>query len=187
MKRKTLIIVLLALAAMIALIIKAFLASQSLHPPAAPTPASNVTFSLVDGGKPMLAGYRGRAVLLSFWSVSCKTCIKEIPHLNDLHDTMKDKGLVVIGVDMPYDRPDWTVAFIKRYNMRYPVSFDLRGEIARAFGGIQATPTTVLIDPDGQIAWKRLGELNWQRVTRQIEHLLQQSRTTEPTAQGTPS
>lgn len=146
-----------------------------LRPAATPRNAvPPVSLSLLDGSKPMLAAYRGKVVLGVFWSVSCTICSEEIPHLNALYNRRKDH-LLVIGFDMPYDRPDWAVKFIKERPIQYPVSLDLNGDIARAFGGVQATPTTVLIDKHGRMVWKKIGRLDFARLEKEIESLAQES------------
>jgi len=131
-------------------------------------PIPPVTMTFLDGSKPSLADYRGKVVLGVFWSVSCVTCAEEIPHLNALYNKYKNSNFAVIGFDMPYDRPDWTIKFIKERSIQYPVSLDINGDIARAFGGVQATPTTVLIDKQGRVVWKRLGRTNFAKLETEI-------------------
>ena len=135
----------------------------------------HVTMAFLDGNKPTLADYRGKVVLGVFWSVSCQTCVEEIPHLNALYEKNKQDNFVVIGFDMPYDRPDWTARFVKERPIKYPVSLDMEGDIARAFGGIQATPTTVLIDKKGRVVWKKLGRTNFVELETEIKLLEKES------------
>ena len=153
----------------------AIISGLYIRSPASREAAPNMTLSLLDGTKPKLADYQGRVVLISFWSVSCKICIEEMPHLNALHKKLDKKGLAIIGLNMPYDRPDWTVSFAKKQPILYPVSFDLKGEISRAFGGILATPTTVLIDKRGKIVWKKVGRNNFENLEKQIITLIKET------------
>jgi len=136
-----------------------------------PKTAPDLQLSLLDGSKPMLSTYRGKTVLGVFWSVSCAVCAEEIPHLNELYQHRDRYNLEIIGFNMPYDRPDWTVSFVKQRAMQYPVSFDLRGQIARGFGGVQATPTVVLIDRHGRIIWKRVGRTDFDKLKIQLDEL----------------
>lgn len=138
-------------------------------------PIPPVTMTFLDGSKPSLADYRGKVVLGVFWSVSCETCVDEIPHLNALYEKNKQNDFVVIGFDMPYDRPDWTARFVKERPIKYPVSLDMDGDIARAFGGVQATPTTVLIDKHGRVVWKKLGRTNFAELESEIKSLGKES------------
>ena len=134
-------------------------------------PLPPVMMTYLDGSKPALADYRGKVVLGVFWSVSCQTCVDEIPHLNALYEKNKQNDFVVIGFDMPYDRPDWTARFVKERPIQYPVSLDMDGDIARAFGGIDATPTTVLIDKKGRVVWKKLGRTDFAKLESEIRSL----------------
>jgi peroxiredoxin len=138
-------------------------------------PLPPVKMAFLDGSKPTLADYRGKVVLGVFWSVSCETCVDEIPHLNALYEKHKQRNFVVIGFDMPYDRPDWTVKFVKERPIKYPVSLDIEGDIARAFGGIEATPTTVLIDKKGRVVWKKLGRTDFAKLENEIQALAKES------------
>ena len=134
-------------------------------------PLAPVAMTFLDGSKPTLADYRGKVVLGVFWSVSCEICVDEIPHLNALYENLKQNDFVVIGFDMPYDRPDWTAKFVKERPIKYPVSLDMDGDIARAFGGVQATPTTVLVDKQGRVVWKKLGRTNFAKLEAEIRSL----------------
>lgn len=145
------------------------------HSPGKRIPVPPVAMTFLDGSKPMLADYRGKVVLGVFWSVSCVTCAEEIPHLNAVYEKSKHNNFVVIGFDMPYDRPDWTVKFVKERSIKYPVSLDIDGDIARAFGGVQATPTTVLIDKHGRVVWKRVGRTDFAKLETEIETLAKES------------
>jgi len=138
-------------------------------------PIPPVTLTFLDGSKPTLADYRGKVVLGVFWSVSCQTCVDEIPHLNALYEKYRQNNFAVIGFDMPYDRPDWTATFVKERPIQYPVSLDMDGDIARAFGGVQATPTTVLIDKKGRVVWKKLGRTNFVELESEIKSLGKES------------
>lgn len=152
-----------------------------VKPELAGKPAPDVRLSLLDGTTPLLSSYRGKVVLISFWSVNCRICIKEMPHMNRLHTDLGGKGLTIIGIGMPYDRPDWTVTFARQQPILYPVSFDIQGDAARAFGGINFTPTTVLIDRQGVIVWKKTGALDFKRLRERIQELLPQTANTAAT------
>lgn len=162
------------LVATLAILVAALIVAY-LRPAALREPAPNVTLSLLDGSKPILADYKSKVVLISFWSVSCKICIAEFPHLNALHNKLKNTGLVIIGLNMFYDRPDWTVHFVKNQPILYPVSFDLRGKVSRAFGGIEVTPTTILIDKQGRIVWKKFGRLDFDKLEKRIVSLINET------------
>jgi peroxiredoxin len=121
--------------------------------------APDITLQLIDGKKLNLASLKGKPVLITFWATSCPGCIKEIPHLIELYHELHAKGLEVIGIAMPYDRPDYVMEMIKRKNIPYPIALDLKGEAVLAFGKVSLTPTSFLIDEQGQIVKKKIGEM----------------------------
>jgi len=127
-------------------------------------PMPEVIFNLVDGRTLSSADLRGRSVLVNFWSVSCETCLRDIPVLNRLQETLADRGFMVIGVAAPYDPPPAVIDLVKRLEPAYPVALDVHGELSKAFGDIKVTPTNVLIDPQGNINSSQRGPLDEPRV-----------------------
>ncbi len=120
-------------------------------PPAGPTTRPDITLVTADGEKLPLESLAGRTLLVTFWSTTCTTCIKEMPHLAALHDELAPRGLQIIGISMYYDPPNQVLAMRKSRNIPYTIALDMRGEAAQAFGDVSMTPSTFLIAPDGRI------------------------------------
>jgi peroxiredoxin len=158
-----------ALAALLGLILAGAALWRATGPQGA---APEVSFQLIDGRTVDLQGLRGRPVLVTFWSTTCGLCIREMPDLVRLYEQLSPRGLEIVGVAMPYDRPDRVVEMARSKGLNYPVALDVGGEITRAFGEIRGTPTSFLIDPDGNILFRRLGPLEPERLHRQLERLL---------------
>ena len=137
-----------------------------------PQPVPEVSFTLLDGSRPTLASLRGKPVLINFWSTSCTVCKKEIPELVALQQRFGARGLQVIAVAMSYDPPDQVVQFQHRRQLPYPVSLDIDGQIALAFGGITVTPTTVLVSPQGEIVYARPGLFDMDSMLARIMAML---------------
>ena len=135
-------------------------------------PAPDARFPLIDGRTLETADLRGRPVLVTFWSTTCGICIREMPHLVELYDRLGPRGLEILSVAMPYDRPDRVIAIARRKGLDYPVALDVEGRIARAFGGIRGTPTSFLIGPGGEIRFRTHGALDMGRLAEQIEQML---------------
>ena len=127
-------------------------------------PMPEVTFNLVDGRTLHSSELQGKSVLVNFWSVSCEVCLRDIPTLNRLQEELSDHDLVVIGVAMPHDPPPAVIGTMEQIKPSYAVALDVQGEINRAFGGIQVTPTNLLIGPDGNINYSERGPLDEIRV-----------------------
>ena len=134
--------------------------------------APDISFNITDGRSIDLKTLRGKPVLITFWATSCPGCIKEMPHLIELYNELHSKGLEIIGIAMPYDRPDHVIEMIKRKKLPYPVAIDIEGKAVAAFGNVQLTPTSFLIDPRGQIVKHKIGEMDMQQLHKQIISLL---------------
>ncbi len=98
---------------------------------------------------------KGKYVLLNFWGTWCPPCRKELPDLIAISKEMKNKKLIVIGVAMENSRSaeeaQKTVNdFWLSKGLSYPVIVG-NGDIANAYGGINAVPTTFLINKKGEI------------------------------------
>jgi peroxiredoxin len=119
--------------------------------------APAVSFQVLDGRRLSPADFAGRPLLVQFWSTSCSVCVKEIPAVIRLREEFKPIGLEVIAVAMAYDPPSRVLAFAKAHSIPYPIALDLKGEISAAFGGVEGTPTALLIDRQGRIVLKTAG------------------------------
>lgn len=125
-----------------------------------------------------LEDFRGKPVLVTFWATSCSGCIKEIPHLLELHNKLANRGFNIIAIAMNYDPPSHVTELVKRRQLPYIVTMDVDGSASRAFGNIQLTPTSFLISPEGRIVMKKIGEMNMPKVTAKIEAMLNSTQAT---------
>ncbi|MEW6490690.1 MAG: redoxin domain-containing protein, partial [Thermodesulfobacteriota bacterium] len=109
----------------------------------------------LDGRAVRLADYAGtHVVLLEFWSIFCKSCIDEMPHIEALHERYRDEGLAVLSVNTDVFSAQRVRSFLDKLGIHppYPVVRDARQEIVNAFG-VELLPVTVIIDREG---WIRL-------------------------------
>jgi len=150
--------ILSAAAVLVALLAAAWL----MWPDRKPMPI--VDFTLADGGQLRGSELRGQPLLVNFWSVSCEVCLRDMPHLTRLAESLAEKHLQVIGVAMSYDPPPAIIETVKQLQPGYPIALDVSGEIARAFGGVSVTPTTFLIGPDGSLLFQGTGALDENRI-----------------------
>ena len=141
----------------VALLVVAALAYAMLSKPDAPA----ATFVTLDGRPIQLDSLRGKIVLVSFWATTCPGCIKEMPGIVETYKQYKDKGFEVIAVAMPYDPPSYVVNFTQTRQLPFPVALDAKGELVKAFGNVQLTPTSFIISKQGKILEQRLGELDF--------------------------
>lgn len=126
--------------------------------------APAATFTTLDGKSIVLSQLHGKIVVVNFWATSCPGCVKEIPELAELYKQYQARGLEIIAVAMSYDPPNYVASFAKTRQVPFPVALDVNGEHAHAFGNVQVTPTSFIIDKDGSIIEERLGELDFVKL-----------------------
>lgn len=134
-------------------------------------PAPAVSFKTIKGNSLELASLKGRPVIVSFWATDCPGCIEEIPHLISLHQQYKSSGLAIIAVSMYYDPPNHVLAMADSKQLPYEVALDPSGTLAQAFGNVQLTPTTFLIDKSGHIIMQKVGVFELSDMQQRIEQL----------------
>jgi cytochrome c biogenesis protein CcmG/thiol:disulfide interchange protein DsbE len=128
------------------------------QPPSAAARKTAPEFVLKDAeGKDVkLSDYRGKVVLLDFWATWCGPCRIEIPWFSEMERQKKNQGFAVLGVSM--DDDGWKVVkpFISEMKMNYRVLLG-NDQIAKDYGGLDALPTTFVIDREGKIAFVHVG------------------------------
>lgn len=102
--------------------------------------------------------------IINFWATDCPGCIKEMPGLTNIYNQLKGQGLQIIAVSMIYDPPNQVLNFTHKNKIPFPVVLDVDGQIARSFGDIRLTPTSILIDKNGKIIDKVIGELDFNKL-----------------------
>ncbi|MGB3288932.1 MAG: TlpA disulfide reductase family protein [Burkholderiaceae bacterium] len=119
--------------------------------------APDVTFTSLTGQKIAMSELRGKVVLVKFWATSCVTCIAQMPDTIQNYKDLSPKGFETIAVAMQYDPPNYVKNYAETRKLPFTVAIDARGEIAKAFGDVQLTPTAFLIDKEGHIVKRYLG------------------------------
>jgi peroxiredoxin len=135
-------------------------------------PAPDFALKDADGRTVRLSDYRGKVVLLDFWATWCGPCKIEIPWFIEFERKYKDRGFAVIGISM--DEEGWQVVkpFVSELGVNYRMVIG-NDELADEYDGVQALPTTFLIDREGRIAEKHVGLASKSSFQNGIEELLQ--------------
>nr|WP_225578415.1 redoxin family protein [Rhodanobacter sp. 7MK24] len=122
-----------------------------------------------------MAGLHGKVVLVDFWAYSCINCVRELPHVEHLYETYKDKGLMVVGVHAPeFDfekNPSDVTAAVQQLGITFPVAMDSEHATWSAWHN-QYWPAEYLFDRNGQLIGHQYGEGNYQRMENAIRMLL---------------
>lgn len=129
----------------------------------------------IDGETVRLSDYRGKAVLLNFWATWCVPCREEIPDLVKLTGEIDPEKFVVLGLTLQSGPVEKVRGFAEEYNMNYPVLWgedETMVELTRLYSGVQAIPTSFLIDPEGRIRKRYVGRQTREEFRQDIESVL---------------
>src|SRR5690606_358538 len=132
-------------------------------------PAPDVTFTNLQGQRISSQDLQGKVYMVNFWATSCTTCVAEMPDLVKTYNQYKDKGMEFFAVAMSYDPPNYVLNFAQTRQLPFHVALDVRGEIAQAYGNVQLTPTTFVIDKAGRIVKRYVGEPDFAQLHQLLE------------------
>ncbi len=139
------------------------------------TAAPAVTFVSIKGEKIATADLHGKVVLVNFWATDCVVCVKEMPQIVATYNKFHAQGFETIAVAMRHDPPNYVLAYVAQNKLPFKVALDPMGELARAFGDVKLTPTTFIIDRQGRIIKRIVGELDFADLHAVLEEKLRVS------------
>lgn len=128
----------------------------ALHPRYAAQDRLAPDFELpdLDGNKVKLSSFRGKTVVLNFWTKTCRPCLEEMPTLAELADIGKGSGdFVVLGVSIDETGQDAraTLQAALGHDPNFPVLVDAQDDVVLGKFGTRLFPETWIIDPNGVI------------------------------------
>jgi peroxiredoxin len=136
-----------------------FSCSEEVQAPEIGKPIPEIVLPDLQGGTFRLSKTRGRVVLVNFWASWCPPCVDEMPSLEKIHQTLRDKGLDVIGVSVDDDR-DVIERFKKEHGLTFTILHDEGAKVANSFQTYKF-PETYVVDKEGRLIWKIIGPRDW--------------------------
>lgn len=116
---------------------------------------------------------KGKVVFINFWGTWCPPCRREIPDIIKINEELKNKKFMVVG--MASERVADPVAKVAEYastnGLNYP-NFIVTKELVEAFGGLDAVPTTFIVDGSGNIVEKIVGMRDKKTFMASIKRVL---------------
>ena len=133
-------------------------------------PAPAFDLPALDGAPRIsLEAYRGKVVVLNFWSSWCVPCKEENPALTQVWERYRTSDVVLLGVVFQ-DSTDAAREYTARLGNTWPSAVDGDGRVALAYG-VFGPPETYFIGPDGVIAGRHIGPIDAETLITGIETL----------------
>ena len=133
--------------------------------------ASDFTLKAVQDGKEYsLSQFKGKVVLINFFTFFCGPCREEMPHLSQMYQELKGQGFQTLGIGLS-STPDQLKQLVTQLKLAYPV-LEGTDAVSKAYGGVELVPLTFIIDKQGNIAHKILGARSKEEFEKMIKPLL---------------
>ena len=137
-----------------------------------PIDAPPLSLEDLEGKRHDLGDYRGRVVLVNFWATWCLPCLREMPGIMHLGETLSGRPFQVLAINV-----EESERRIRSFKERLDLDFViLRDSSARAFHTwkVHVFPTSYLIDPQGRIRFAAVGPIEWdsEEAVQAVEGLL---------------
>ena len=140
--------------------------------PAAPSFAAG---NWINSGPLTLEKLRGRVVLVEFWTFGCYNCRNTLPSVKAWETRYRDRGLTVVGVHTPETDGEYAIDNVRRevpaLGIKYPVVTDNDYATWKAYN-VEAWPTIFVLDKQGRIRWRHVGEGRYEETEGVIKILL---------------
>jgi peroxiredoxin/outer membrane lipoprotein-sorting protein len=114
------------------------------------TQAPDFSLKDLDGRSVDLRSLAGKTVVVDFWATWCPPCREEMPHLEQLHRQLREKGLVVLGLDIGEDA-DTVREFALKNDYTFPLLLGAEPDVTARYH-VDGYPTVFVIDRAGKIA-----------------------------------
>jgi thiol-disulfide isomerase/thioredoxin len=122
-------------------------------------------FTGFDGAPREMAAYRGKPVVVNFFASTCTPCVREMPAFQRLHEELGDK-VTFVGIDVQ-ETVDAGRPFVEAMKITWELGRDPDGSMLKGAGGI-GLPTTLVLDRDGTVVFKHLGEVPDGKLEQQL-------------------
>lgn len=122
-------------------------------------PAFKLALHDLAGKRHLLEHYKGKTLLINFWATWCPPCRAELPALNRTWAALRDEGVAMLAVNVG-EKSRAVSAFLQDYPIDFPVLLDEKG-ISMQRWQIKGMPTTVILNPQGELVHHIAGERAW--------------------------
>jgi peroxiredoxin len=123
--------------------------------------APDFTLTDTDGVSHTLSDYRGKIVIVSFWAVWCAPCRKEMPSMQSAWEKIQSKDTLILAVNWG-DDTESIDQFLESMSvdLKFPILLGGDEEMTSEWS-VKGLPTTFVINPEGRLAYKVIGDIEW--------------------------
>lgn len=114
-----------------------------------------------------LSRYRGSIVVVDFWASWCAPCRQSFPWLNEMQARYRDRGLVVVGVNVDRERTE-ADRFLHDVPARFEIVYDSDASLAQRYQ-LPGMPGSFVFGPTGELLSTHIGFRDGQRAEREAE------------------
>ncbi len=132
--------------------------------------APDFTLTDLEGNLLRLNDLRGKVVFINFWATWCPACRAEMPEIEAIHQEYKDKGVVVIGLDI-LEPEDEVRQFVEQGGYSWTFVIDTTGEVTASYN-VTAIPTSFFIDREGIIRAVNIGAMTKRAMEAKLAEAL---------------
>lgn len=122
-------------------------------------PPVEIELEDVNGQTVRVADFKGKIVLLNFWTTWCPDCREEMPSLENLSRRLKGRAFTLVAVNLR-ESGRQVEAFFKKYDLSFTSLLDKKGDVGLRFG-IRSIPTSFILDKRGGLIGKAMGSRRW--------------------------
>ncbi|EAY28564.1 TlpA family protein disulfide reductase [Microscilla marina] len=129
------------------------------------------TFENIEGKKQSLADFKGKYVLLHFWTTSCRSCRKDFPKIEDYYSQMKGKDFELVAINVG-EKLEASKKFKEKFSLSFPMLGDVQA-VSEQIYQVDAYPTNIFISPEGKVIRTIVGPII---DKKQVEVIIQQHK-----------
>ena len=133
-------------------------------------PAPDFRLGLLGDGEVTLSDQRGKVVVINFWASTCPPCRTEARDLETAWQAYQDKEVLFVGANIQ-DKSEPAKRFLDEFGVTYPNGLDAGGRISIDYG-VVGIPVTFVVDGDGTVARRWVGEIDIDTLKGWIDELL---------------
>jgi thiol-disulfide isomerase/thioredoxin len=136
-------------------------------------PAPDFTLSSLSDQSHSLAEHLGTAVILNFWTTWCPPCRLEMPALQQLFESYREKGLVILGINLTeIDDLELVEPYRQELGLTFPILLDVESVVSEGPYNILGLPTSVFIDRQGIVREVYIGALPLPELESKVQSIM---------------